>query len=772
MKRRTLPDTDLTVEEFVEAISSSGVLSDSALSELQQHLPNDGQQRAIRLATELVEDGLLTTYQARVILERGDSPLLLDRYVILDSIGAGGMGIVFKALQQSLERVVAVKVLPKHAVDSPDKIQRFQREMRSVAKISHPNVVQAFDAHESNGVYFFVMEYVSGNDLAELVTNQGPLPVRDAIEVLVQIAAGLESAHEHGIIHRDVKPSNVLLRDDGVAKVLDLGLSRTREVTRETTANELTRDGLAMGTVSYMSPEQAFDAKQATERSDIYSLGCTLYFLLHGRPMFDEPNAVQTIVAHREAPAPQLGDGCDGVPQPLETLFQQMVAKAPDDRPASMAEVQASLAECLHADQGTANESLAVSRTREHVGIEEPVHESIAIDRTRSSWKWGVAATVAIVILGVFFTDQLPIGLDKAASDTRTVATDLLKGDSISLVVETVDEIFEVDFAGELPGGSFQIVGAVYYVDRDINLQRLSELPNLKSLTFVGGSGVDARPVAELTGLERFSDLESLDLQGVSISGTAASQISRLQGLNSLSIVDCEIAADATRRILAELKALRDLVLNELSIGDADVGALAGLKQLEYLDLANTRITSRVLEHLVDLPQLTQLTLTGVEIRGGLDVLPKLTAVQALHLDATNLRDSDIPAVTSIPQLRFIDVSHTKLTTDGVRTLARASKLEDLWLMGVPTQLAAADIGALSQLRSLNLHNSDINDEGLESLYQLRNLNELYLGETPTTKAAIDRLKLRLPQCEVHLKHPDEWLTAESAEFILDQGAP
>ena len=153
-----LPDTDLTVAEFVETLSNSGLLNESELVRVAEAVPTNQQQRAIELARSLVEQNLLTTYQAKVILERGDSPLLLDRYVILDSIGAGGMGVVFKALQRSLDRVVAVKVLPQHAVDSPEKVERFQREMRAAAKLSHPNVVQAFDAHESNGVYFFAME--------------------------------------------------------------------------------------------------------------------------------------------------------------------------------------------------------------------------------------------------------------------------------------------------------------------------------------------------------------------------------------------------------------------------------------------------------------------------------------------------------------------------------------------------------------------------------------------------------------------------------------
>lgn len=766
----SLPDTDVTVDEFVQAVTESGVLSDADLWNLRQEVASDRHPRATSLAAELVAKGLLTLYQAKVILERGDSPLLLDRYVILDSIGAGGMGIVFKALQRSLERIVAVKVLPRHAVDSPEKVQRFQREMRAVAKISHPNVVQAFDAHESNGVYFFAMEYVSGNDLAELVLDQGPLPIRDCIDVLMQIAAGLENAHQHGIIHRDVKPSNVLLRDDGVAKVLDLGLSRTREVTRETTANELTRDGLAMGTVSYMSPEQAFDAKQATEKSDIYSLGCTLYFLIHGHPMFDESNAVQTIVAHRESPAPRLGNGRDGVPGALENLFQRMVAKAPEDRPSSMTEVRRALLECQRDGSPDDRDDSGPKQTPDVIQKPSAMGTSSTPHR-RSWWTWIAAAVLAVAALGVG-TKRIIDFATVAKTDNKGLATALLEDDSISLVVETVNEIIQVDFTEDLPDDSFKIVGVIYYVDRSVELQSISALPDLKSLTLLGAGDVASRSIAPLGDLAQFPGLESFDIQGFSLNDEAASQIAHLHGLRSLTIIDCETADGIVARITGELTDLRELVLNQLSINDAEIASLAKLEQLEYLALDNTKVTSGVLRQLIQLPRLTELSLTGIQIRGELDALAELPSLQALHLDATNLTDGDVPAIAAIPELKYLDVSHTKLTANGIKKLVQANQIEDLWVEGLPIQLAAAEIGKLSALRSLNLHNSDINDDGLSALYELRDLTALYLGGTPTTEAAIDRLRLRLPRCDVQLTHPDEWPTEESVEFVLERDAP
>ncbi len=150
----------------------------------------------------------------------------------LDTIGSGGMGLVFKALHRSMDRIVALKVLPRFAVNSPEKVRRFQREIKATARLTHPNVVAAYDAHESNGTFFLVMEYVDGENLHEHVQRTGPLPVGDAVNIISQISSGLEQAHQSGIVHRDIKPTNIMLATDGTAKLLDLGLARTREIGR------------------------------------------------------------------------------------------------------------------------------------------------------------------------------------------------------------------------------------------------------------------------------------------------------------------------------------------------------------------------------------------------------------------------------------------------------------------------------------------------------------------------------------------------------------
>ena len=237
----------------------------------------------------------------------------LGEYTLLEELGGGGMGRVFKAVHRKMNRQVAIKLLPPSPIQSPESVERFQREIKALAGLSHPNIVAIHDAGVADGAHYYVMDLIDGRDLARIVKEDGPLSIQQATDYLVQAARGLEYAHSVGVVHRDIKPSNLILDHDGTVKILDLGIARLQPLP-EQAGDDLTRTGCVLGTVDYMAPEQALNTKRADHRADIYSLGCTLYFLLTGQPIFGGDTVMERLVAHREHPAPLLRKACPAAP--------------------------------------------------------------------------------------------------------------------------------------------------------------------------------------------------------------------------------------------------------------------------------------------------------------------------------------------------------------------------------------------------------------------------------------------------------------------------
>lgn len=270
-------------------------------------------------------------------------------YILLDQLDTSATGQVFKAKHRMLGRVVALKILSAEAMRSRERVERFCRKVRILARLDHPNLVTAYDAGERQGTHYLIMEYVDGWDLTTLIRQYGPLPVGHALNYVMQAAAGLGYAHSHGVYHRNVKPSNLLVNRQGVVKVIGLGLARVDfealpdEVSM---GDELTAAGRVMGTSDYMAPEQAVDSSQADHRADVYSLGCTLCTLLTGRPPYPMESPMKRIAAHRSHPIPSLQALRPDVSTALDAAFQKMLAKQPDDRQQSMNEVMVALQGC------------------------------------------------------------------------------------------------------------------------------------------------------------------------------------------------------------------------------------------------------------------------------------------------------------------------------------------------------------------------------------------------------------------------------------------
>ena len=368
-----MPAIDL--EQFVASLYQSGILPAREIQSFFDEIPEDRcPTTSEELAAEMVRSRMLTPFQAEALLQGRSQGLVLGSYVVLDRLGKGGMGGVFRGMHRGMKRIVALKVLLPRRMKSPESVERFQREVEAMARLSHPNIVAAFDAGEHSGLRFLAMEYVEGKDLESLVAERGVLPIATAVEYLLQAAQGLQYAHWHGMVHRDIKPANLMLDWQGTIKILDLGIVGLVPGISEAgpgseSGGNLQRAGL--GTPDYIAPEQAADGMAVGPQCDVYSLGCTLHFLLMGRPVFSGDTAEAKLIAHRREPVPSICAARPDAPESLDRLFQRMLAKRPEDRPATMADVMAGLEGCLQAIRaaeavaGQPQRGLLVIRVRE-----------------------------------------------------------------------------------------------------------------------------------------------------------------------------------------------------------------------------------------------------------------------------------------------------------------------------------------------------------------------------------------------------------------------
>ena len=262
---------------------------------------------------------------------------MLDHFKLQQFVGGGGMGVVFKALDTTLDRVVAVKVVASRSISNEDLQRRFLIEAQSAARLDHPNIARVYDSGRSRGLPYIVFEYIEGANIRDIVVNHGPLPLGDALSFSYQIAHALAHAWQRDVVHRDIKPSNILVNQEGLAKLVDMGLARLYQVGAP--EEDLTNTGVTLGTFDYISPEQARDPRLADARSDIYSLGCTLFYMLAGHAPFSEGTAAQKLLKHQEDKPPELQALRDDIPESLDRLVRRMLAKRPEERPQSSTEV-------------------------------------------------------------------------------------------------------------------------------------------------------------------------------------------------------------------------------------------------------------------------------------------------------------------------------------------------------------------------------------------------------------------------------------------------
>ncbi len=334
-------DTD----KFLELLKRCELFDDGQLAEAlaqvraahEGKLPRDPE----RIAESLVEQQALTRWQANNLLDGKHKGFLLGKYKLLRHLGTGGMSSVYLGEHTKMRHRVAIKVLPRSKVEDSSYLARFKLEARAAAALNHRNIVRAYDIDQDGKTHYLVMEYIEGIDLQNLVKEQGPLDYRQAADHTAQAAEGLQHAHDAGLIHRDIKPANLLLDAKGTVKILDMGLAKFSNSALPSLT--IAHDENVLGTADYLAPEQAINSHGVDHRADIYSLGCTLYFLLTGHPPFCEGTLPQRLLKHQTENPPSIYEDRSDAPQGLVNVCLRMMAKAPDARYHQAGEVAAEL---------------------------------------------------------------------------------------------------------------------------------------------------------------------------------------------------------------------------------------------------------------------------------------------------------------------------------------------------------------------------------------------------------------------------------------------
>jgi len=330
-----------TTDDFLQLVSKSKLVPETRLEEYieRKKIGHSLPDTPIKTALALIHDGLLTKYQAEQLLAgRWRNFMVGGKYKLLERIGKGGMATVFLCEHLVMKRLVALKILPQAHSKDKELLGRFHREARALSSLRHPNIVGAYDADRADQIHFLVMEYVDGGDLDQLVQRIGPLSWERAADYIAQAAHGLQHAHECGLVHRDMKPGNLLLDRSGTIKLLDLGLAR---IFHETTDDLTTgRDAQTLlGTVDYLAPEQALNSHNVDIRADIYGLGATFYYLLTGRGLFEDGSVAEKLSWHLHRPPVPISEARPDLPEGLAEVIEKMLAKKPEDRYQSPEEV-------------------------------------------------------------------------------------------------------------------------------------------------------------------------------------------------------------------------------------------------------------------------------------------------------------------------------------------------------------------------------------------------------------------------------------------------
>jgi len=556
------------LDALVEMLRTNHLLTRQQLAELDAIArASGGRQELLR---ELRQREWLTTYQVAQLHQGLWHQLVVGPYILLEPLGGGGMGQVFRARHYLLERIAAVKQIRPEQRATQQMTERFLREVCAAAALAHPNIVTVYDTNRTGDSFYLAMEFLPGTDLAHHVEQHGPLSSVLACDYVRQAALGLQHAHERGVIHRDIKPPNLIVTPDGQVKVVDFGLALLPS------APTLTRPDQIMGTADFIAPEQTTNFHQVDGRADIYSLGCTLYYLLAGRPPFADVPPSDRAHAHRTLPPPPIEHFCPNVPRPLAVTLRRMMAKRPEYRFQTAAAVAEALA------------SVATHPAPRSRRVEVSVPGGwFAHPENRPDAEWRLVA--------------------------RTPATvDIRPGEVYRLLVESATTDHQLAGLARLKGVPLQNL-LLNMCSRltDDGLESLRDLVGLRYLYLAGCEQLTDDGLAHLRGL---TALEGLDLSWCKeLTDDGLAHLQGLTALQSLDLSGGELLTDDGVANICRLTSLQTLMLCRCGfVTNKGLEHLRGLTDLSILGLNGCRkLTDAGLVHLHGLTSLQAVYLVG-----------------------------------------------------------------------------------------------------------------------------------------------------------------